>query len=48
LSGWVLNDSGGVLIEASGEDPALDAFKAAIFREAPPAARVEEVVELEH
>ncbi len=43
LAGWVLNDPEGVLLEASGQGPELDAFLAALAAEAPPAARVEAV-----
>ncbi len=46
LAGWVLNDAQGVLIEARGEAGAVVDFAAAIKREAPPTARVEEVIEL--
>ena len=44
LGGWVLNDAQGVLIQASGVAEVLEAFKRAIRDEAPPAARVEEVI----
>jgi len=47
LAGWVRNDVHGVTIEAAGEATVLDAFTAAIRAEAPPAARVEAVAELE-
>jgi hydrogenase maturation protein HypF len=47
LSGWVLNDVEGVLIEATGPERALAAFTRAIRDEAPPAARVDAVEELE-
>jgi len=40
LSGWVLNDVEGVLLEAEGAPEALDAFVLALAREAPPLARV--------
>jgi hydrogenase maturation protein HypF len=39
LSGWVRNLAGRVEILAQGEVPALDAFAAALVREAPPLAR---------
>lgn len=42
LRGWVLNDAGGVLIEAQG--PGMDAFLAALRSEAPPLARVDALV----
>ena len=41
LSGWVLNDSSGVEIEAEGRPEALDAFLVAIRAEAPPLAHIE-------
>ena len=44
LSGQVLNDGDGVEIEAFGPGPALDAFIARIPAEAPPLARVDNVV----
>jgi hydrogenase maturation protein HypF len=47
LAGWVRNDVHGVTIEAVGDAEVLDAFAAAIAAEAPPAARVEAVAELE-
>jgi len=47
LAGWVRNDVHGVTIEAAGDADVLDAFAAAIAAEAPPAARVEAVAELE-
>jgi hydrogenase maturation protein HypF len=47
LAGWVRNDVHGVTIEAAGDADVLDAFAAAIAAEAPPAARVEAVTELE-
>ena len=49
LSGFVLNDSRGVLIEAEGDPAAIDRFLRALATEAPPLARVEraEVSELE-
>jgi len=43
LVGFVLNDGGGVSIEAEGEAGALDAFAAALTDEAPGLARVESV-----
>ncbi len=43
LSGWVLNDPEGVLIEASGPEERLQAFQEALVRQAPKAARVEGV-----
>ena len=48
LAGWVRNDVRGVTIEVAGDPAALDRFAAAIAAEAPPAARVEAVAELEH
>ncbi len=38
LSGWVRNDSGGVILEVQGEDGALHLFITAIRGEAPPLA----------
>jgi hydrogenase maturation protein HypF len=46
VRGWVRNDAEGVLIEASGAWEGLARFKEAVAAEAPPAARVEAVVEL--
>src|SRR3989304_4557588 len=43
LQGWVRNTSGGVEIEVSGTDPALQAFVESLQRDAPPLARVERV-----
>jgi hydrogenase maturation protein HypF len=43
LSGFVLNDAAGVEIEAEGAPEAVERFIAAIAREAPPLARVENV-----
>jgi len=40
LSGFVLNDADGVVVEAEGEPGALAAFVSAITAEAPPLARV--------
>ncbi|TVR92075.1 MAG: carbamoyltransferase HypF, partial [Trueperaceae bacterium] len=47
LAGWVRNDVHGVTIEAVAESGVLDAFAVSIPAEAPPAARVESVRELE-
>jgi hydrogenase maturation protein HypF len=44
LAGFVLNDGGGLVIEAEGEPARLDAFAAALSGEAPPLARIEGVV----
>ena len=44
LGGFVLNDGQGVLVEAEGDEPALEAFAEALRVEAPRLARVEEVV----
>ncbi len=41
LSGWVLNHSGGVDLEAEGPEPALQTFLTALREEAPPLARIE-------
>ena len=43
LAGFVLNDSGGVVIEVEGDSERLDAFAAALAAEAPPLARVDAV-----
>lgn len=43
LSGWVLNSSGGVVIEVEGAEEALSAFGQALSDEAPPLAHVESV-----
>jgi hydrogenase maturation protein HypF len=43
LAGFVLNDGGGVSIEAEGEAGSLDAFAAALTDEAPGLARIESV-----
>jgi hydrogenase maturation protein HypF len=44
LTGFVQNDAEGVLIEAQGDAPSLEAFAAALVAEAPALARVDEVV----
>ncbi|WP_247871893.1 carbamoyltransferase HypF [Azospirillum sp. TSO35-2] len=41
LTGWVLNDARGVLLEVQGAD--ADAFRAALVDEAPPLARIDAV-----
>lgn len=41
ITGWVLNHSGGVTIEAEGPPDVLDAFIDALRREAPPLARID-------
>ena len=43
LGGFVLNDGGGVVIEAEGERLSLDSFAASLSTEAPSLARVETV-----
>ena len=43
ISGFVLNDADGVVVEAEGEPGALAAFVSAITAEAPPLARVSSV-----
>jgi hydrogenase maturation protein HypF len=43
LSGFVLNDSNGVLVEVQGERPAVEAFAHRLGAEAPPLAAVERV-----
>jgi hydrogenase maturation protein HypF len=44
LSGFVLNDGSGVVIEAEGDPDALDVFAAAVAAERPPLAHVQRVV----
>ena len=44
LTGFVLNDTDGVVIEAQGEASSLDEFVAAIEAEAPVLARVDEIL----
>ncbi len=46
LTGWVLNDANGVLIQVSGDTRTLESFKLSISSEAPSAALVESVLEL--
>lgn len=43
LSGWVLNSSSGVEIEAAGPEAVLDEFIARLRTEAPPLARIEQI-----
>lgn len=43
LSGWVLNSSAGVEIEAAGTADALDEFVARLRADAPPLARIEQI-----
>lgn len=43
LTGFVLNDSHGVIIEVEGEPHALEAFGRALAQEAPPLARVSSI-----
>jgi hydrogenase maturation protein HypF len=43
LSGWVGNDSLGVILEAEGPAPALDRLAERLVTEAPPLARIESV-----
>jgi hydrogenase maturation protein HypF len=43
VSGYVLNDAGGVLVEAEGDGPAVESFLAALTAEAPALAQVERV-----
>ena len=40
LTGWVNNDTAGVLLEAQGRESDLSAFVAALSAQAPPLARV--------
>ena len=44
LRGWVLNTSGGVKIEVEGEREALEQFLTELEREAPPLARIEDIM----
>jgi hydrogenase maturation protein HypF len=43
LSGFVLNDAAGVLLEVEGETEAVDAFLARLAPQAPPLALVERI-----
>ena len=43
VRGFVMNSSRGVVIEAEGDAPAVDAFARAVRDEAPPLARIESV-----
>jgi hydrogenase maturation protein HypF len=43
LSGFVLNDSSGAIIEVEGEGATLEAFRRALLEEAPPLARIDSV-----
>ncbi len=43
LSGFVRNDGAGVCIEIEGPDAAVETFRAALTREAPPRARIDAV-----
>jgi hydrogenase maturation protein HypF len=44
LTGYVLNDTRGVLLEVEGEDPAVDRFLARLAHEPPPLARIERIL----
>jgi len=44
LCGWVLNDADGVEIEAQGTQTAIEALRRRLESEAPPLARVDEVI----
>ena len=44
LAGFVLNDGEGVVVEAEGASGALDALQLALLAEAPPLARIDEVL----
>jgi hydrogenase maturation protein HypF len=46
IAGWVTNDAEGVLIEASGAGDVIERFARSLRTEAPPAARVDDVIEL--
>lgn len=41
LRGWVLNSSAGVVIEAEGDESAIEGFFKALHRELPPLARID-------
>ena len=43
LKGWVLNSSGGVIIEAEGEKASVEAFLLDIKPKAPPRAVIESI-----
>ncbi len=43
LSGFVLNDGGGVVVEVEGDGARLDAFAVALSAEAPPLAHIEDL-----
>ncbi len=47
LTGWVLNHSGGVDLEAEGPEPVLQTFLTALREEAPPLARIESLTSKE-
>ncbi len=44
LSGWVNNDSQGVLLEIEGEMAALQAFKQDLLNKKPPLARIDQII----
>src|ERR1017187_3417710 len=44
VRGYVLNSSEGVVIEAEGEEAALNRFVAALESELPPLARIDELI----
>jgi hydrogenase maturation protein HypF len=48
LKGWVLNDTDGVLVRATGDASAVERFVTALRQEAPPAASVESVSEVDN
>lgn len=47
IRGWVLNSSGGVVIEAESDEETLDSFVSAIQAELPPLARIEKLISVE-
>ncbi|HET7375492.1 MAG TPA: acylphosphatase, partial [Anaerolineae bacterium] len=43
LAGWVCNTSAGVTIEIEGSGESIDEFQAALTRDAPPLARIDQI-----
>lgn len=44
LNGWVLNDAGGVCIHLEGDEAAIDRFVETLRDQAPPLARIDEIL----
>lgn len=44
LSGWIINDSEGVLIEIQGEFSVLEKFKAQVFQQLPPLGKIDQYI----